>query len=166
MIMKKTILTVMILLSVRAVLQAQPAKLPDFSLADPQGGMHSSVELVASGLVVVITSPTLHEKDAQEGWTKFLTAAKGNNPAAYIMIEDLSASDFKGIARNDMKKDWQTGDIPMLLIDETGKTRDAFGVARNNTKVFVYDKKGNLLYSVADSPSAALAATVWSKLSK
>lgn len=164
--MKKTILTVMILLSAVAAAQAQSSKLPDFSLADPQGGVHSSAELLASGLVLVVTAPTLHEKDAQEGWTKFLAAAKGNNPASLVMIEDMSASDFKGIARSDIKKDWKPGDIPLLLIDETGKTREAFGVARDSTKVFVYDKKGNLLYSVADNPSAALARTVWDKLAK
>ncbi len=164
--MKKTILMTMAILSAVATAYAQSNQLPDFSLADPQGGVHSSAELKTKGLVLLVTAPTLHEKDAQEGWVKFLTAAKGNSPALWVMIEDMSASDFKGIARNDMKKDWKPGDTPLLLIDETGKTREAFGMARDSTKVFVYDKKGNLLYSEAGSPTAALAKTVWDKLAK
>jgi len=161
--MKKILIAAVLFLIASATAQAQ-SKLPDFSLLDPQGGSHSSAELLGKGLVVLVTAPTLHEKDAQVGWIKLLIAAKGSNKGNFVLIEDITASAFKGIARGDMKKDWKPGDIPLLLIDETGKTREAFGMAKDTTKVFVYDKGGNLIYSESSPPSAALAKSVWDKL--
>lgn len=163
--MKKTIITAIIILAVSSVAQAQ-GQLPYFSLPDPQGGMHNSAQLVSNGMVIVVTAPTLHDKSAQEGWSKLLRTAKGSNKASFVFIEDMTASAFKGIAKKDMKKDWQTGDIPILLIDNSGTTRQAFGVARNTTKVFVYDKNGKLVYSYSGSPTTAAAQTIWGKLGK
>jgi hypothetical protein len=143
---------------------AQPKTLPKFSLPDPQGGMHSSATLVKNGMVIVVTAPTLHDKGAQEGWNKYLSAARGNCKASFVFLEDLTASLFKGEAKSEMHKSWKTGDIPILLVDSTGNTRKAFGVARDGTEVFVYDKSGKFVYSYGGSPSAASAATIWGKL--
>lgn len=163
--MKKTIFAAMILLAVSSMAQAQFNTLPNFTLPDPHGGMHSSSQLAKNGLVLVVTAPTLRDKNAQKGWNKYLVAAKGANKASFVFIEDLSVSMFKGIAMKDMKKDWQPGDIPILLIDQTGKTRKTFGVERNTTKVFVYNKSSKLVYTYAGSPTATIAKTIWSKIS-
>lgn len=153
-----------VLMCLPALVHAQPKTLPNFTLADPQGGIHSSTTLVKNGAVIVVTAPTLHDKGAQEGWNKYLNAAKGSCKASFIFIEDMTASLFKGTAKSEMHKSWKTGDIPILLIDNSGNTRKAFGVARDGTKVFVYDKGGKYVYSYSGSPSAASAKTIWSKL--
>ncbi len=164
--MKKTILTAIILLSSASVAYTQASKLPSFSLPDPGGAMHSSAQLGAKGVVVIVSAPTLKDKAAQEGWAKDLVATKGSNPASLILIEDMTASAFAGIAESHMKKDWKPGTLPILLEDKTGKVHGAFGVGKDQTKVFVYDQGGNLLYSTAAAPSVAAAKTVWAKLAK
>ena len=161
--MQKTILAALILLTSTTIAHAQ-AKLPSFTLPDPQGGMHSSATLVKNGLVVIVTSPILHDKGAQEGWSKVLVATRGSNPASIILIEDMTASAFKGIAASHMKKAWRPGTLPILLEDKSGKVHAAFGIGKDTTKVFAYNKSGALVYSTAGAPSAAAAKTVWSKL--
>ncbi|HCU24273.1 MAG TPA: hypothetical protein DF383_04570 [Deltaproteobacteria bacterium] len=164
--MKKSLTFVILILIVSSRVQAGPDKLPSFILPDPQGGMHSSAQLVANGLVVIITSPILKDKSAQEGWSRDLVASRGSHPASIILIEDMTASAFQGIAASHMKKDWEPGTLPILLEDKTGKVHAAFDVGKNQTKVFVYDKVGSLIYSTISAPSMAGAKTVWSKLSK
>jgi hypothetical protein len=87
--MKKTIALAIFILAVTSITHAQSNTLPSFSLPDPQGGMHSSAQLVKNGLVVVVSAPTLHDKSAQEGWNKFLMAERGENKASLIFIEDM-----------------------------------------------------------------------------
>jgi len=164
--MKKTLLSAIIIFAAVSVAHAEPSKLPSFSLPDPQGGMHSSATLVANGLVVIVTAPILKDKAAQVGWSKDLVATRGSNKASIILIEDMTASAFKGMAESHMKKAWKPGTLPILLEDKTGKVHAAFGVAKETTKVFAYDKGGNLVFSTAGSPSVAAAKTLWGKLSK
>lgn len=163
--MRKIILILVVVFNA-ALVQAQANPLPNFNLPDPQGGMHSSAELLTHGLVAIVSSPILHDKSAQQGWSQDLVATKGSNPASLILIEDISASDFKGMAEKTMKKDWQPGTLPILLEDNTGKVHGAFGVGKDQTKIFVYDKNGNLVYSFAGAPSEAAAKTIWAKLAK
>jgi predicted transcriptional regulator len=163
--MKKSLIAVTVLLTISVVAHAQTNKLPSFTLPDPRGEMHSSAQLIANGLVVIVSSPILHDKTPQEKWSRLLVETKGNHQASLILIEDLSASEFQGIARQEMKKDWQPGSLPLLLEDKTGRTSGAFGVGKESTKVLVYDKNGNLIYSDAGSPTEAAAKTVWNKLS-
>lgn len=164
--MKRFILVAIILITGAATAYAEPSKLPTFTLADPQGGKHSSATLVANGLVVIVTSPILKDKSAQQGWSQDLVATRGTNKASIILIEDMTASAFKGMAESHMKKSWKPGTLPILLEDQTGKVHAAFGVGKEQTKVFAYDKGGNLVYSTAVAPSAAAAKTVWGKLAK
>lgn len=164
--MKKSIVFAVFLFMGSAMAQAEPSQLPSFNLPDPQGGMHSSATLSKNGIVVIITAPLLHTKTAQQGWSRDLAATKGSNPAGLVLIEDVAASSFKGIAEKDMKKDWKPGTLPILLEDNTGKVHGAFGVGKDQTKVFVFDKSGKLLYSTIAPPSEAAAKTVWSKLGK
>jgi len=163
--MKKAILLAIFCLISPSLTQAQPSQLPTFNLPDPQGKMHSSEILAVNGLVAIVSAPILKDKSAQEGWSKDLAAAKGNNPANLILLEDISASSFKGIAKSEMKKDWKPGTLPIILEDNTGKVHSAFGVGKDQTKVFVYNKEGKLIYSFGGNPSPAAAKTIWGKLS-
>ncbi len=164
--MKKSILITIILLSTAVIAQAQPKKFPTFNLPDPQGGMHSSQQLSTNGAVVIVTSPILNDKSAQEQWSRNLASSKGEKQASLILIEDISASAFKGTVESHMKKAWKPGDLPILLEDETGKFHSAFGVGKDQTSVFVFDKNGNLVYSNSGQPSEAAAQTVWGKIPK
>lgn len=164
--MKKKLLFTIILFISAAAAHAQPSTLPTFTLPDPQGGMHSSAQLVANGLVIIVSAPLLHDKSAQEGWSKDLAVTKGTNPASLVLLEDLAASSFEGIAKKDLRKDWKPGTLPIPLEDNTGKVHGAFGVEKDQTKVFVYDKSGHLIYSQSGSPSEEAAKAVWAKLSK
>jgi len=143
---------------------AQPKKLPHFSLSDPRGNVHSSGTLIEHGMVLVVTAPTYHDKAAQEGWDDYLVKTMPKGKGALVFIEDMSASDWKGIARKDMKKDWQPEVPPLLLIDEKGDVRKSLGVDRDQTSVMVYDRNGSLLYSEKGAPSESKAALIWSKL--
>ena len=162
--MKKTLISVIIIVAAASLAHAQAKKLPSFNLPDPQGGMHSSSELSVNGLVVIVSAPILHDKTAQEGWAQHLADTKGSKKASLILIEDMSASAFKGMAASSMKKNWKPGIIPILLEDNSGETHAAFGVEKEETKVFVYDKNGNLIHSEAGSPSVETAKTIWIKL--
>lgn len=162
--MKKFLLAIVCLVFTPTLAQAEPSTLPSFNLPDPQGGMHSSAKLGANGLVAIVSAPILHDKSAQEGWANDLRSAKGSHPGSLILIEDMSASAFKGIAESKMKKEWKPGDLPILLEDKTGKVHGAFGVGKDQTKVFVFDKSGKMIYSYGGAPSAAAAKTIWGKL--
>ena len=162
--MKKYFVTALLILSFSAIAHAQVQTLPSFSLPDPDGQMHSSAQLGKNGIVVIVSAPLLHDKSAQQAWSKFLVATKGNNQASLIIIEDLAASAFQGMASSEMKKDWKPGSLPMLLVDKTGTTHSSFGVDKDTTKIFVFNKGGNLVFSDAGSPSEAAAQTVWGKL--
>ena len=57
---------------------AHAQQIPDVTLPDPEGGKHHLPTLAKSGgLVLVITSPTLDDKSAQEAWSRLLASARG-----------------------------------------------------------------------------------------
>jgi len=161
--MKKLILTVALLLAASTA-HAYPQQIPTFSLQDPLDKTWTSSGLIAKGLVIVVTAPTMHDESAQKGWNKYLPPSMPKDGQKLVFLEDLSASDWKSTALKDMHKDYTPGTIPILLIDKTGGVRKAFGAARNETVVLVYDNKGKLLYTYGGSPSAAAAKTIWDKL--
>lgn len=163
--MKKLLLT-LALVFVASTAHAYPAQIPTFALQDPLGKTWSSSGLIANGLVLVVTAPTMHDESAQKGWDNYLPPAMPKGGQKLVFLEDLSASDWKSTALKEMHKDYTPGTIPILLIDTTGNVRKAFGAARNETVVLVYDKSGKLLYSYGGAPSAAAAQTIWGKLGK
>jgi hypothetical protein len=163
--MKKLLFTLSFIF-IASTAHAYPSMIPAFALKDPLGKTWTSSGLIAKGLVIVITSPTLHAESAQKGWDKYLPPAMPKGGQKLVFLEDLSASDWKDTALKDMRNDYTPGTIPILLIDNTGNVRKAFGAARNETVVLVYSKKGKLLYSFGGTPSAAAAKTIWGKLRK
>ena len=160
--MKKLILIVLVSVLIPASALAA-SKAPGVTLLDPDGGAHNVRALLNKGGVLVMTAPTLHDKGAQEGWSKYLPASMPKG-GMLIFIEDMSVSDWKSVARKDMKKDWKPGVPPMLLLDEKGNVRKMLGVARDTTVVFVYNKKGQLVYTDRGGPTAASARIIWSKV--
>ena len=134
------------------------AKAPNFTQADPRGVKHS----LKLPLLILWTAPILSDKGSQTNSESALERMMPNKSANFYVAEDMSVSDFKGIARHDMKKDWK-GPPPMLLIDDTGGTRKAFGVATKENGVLVYDKSGKLVYSSGACGTNAGAKAAWAK---
>ena len=137
---------------------------PDFSLNDPAGIHYTKNQLITKGIVILVTAPIFKNKGAQEGWSKFLPDAKGHSKGHLIFLEDLSASSFKGMALSGMKKDYQPGIEPILLIDESGSVREKFGVEKEKNVVLVYDSKGKLVYQETGKPNAMSAGEIWKKV--
>jgi hypothetical protein len=140
------------------------AQLPGFSLKDPAGKTFTDKDF-GDGVVVVVTAPILKNQKSQEGWDDDLLKAKpGSSKVKLMFLEDLSASFFKGKALKGMKKDYEPGKEPILLIDKNGKVRKSFKVPSKLTVVLVYDKSGELVYSETGKPSAQDARKIWKQI--
>ena len=138
-------------------------RIPEFSLKDPLGKVHTSAEVVKNGAVFVVTAPTLSNSSAQKGWSKYLVEGMVSG-AKLVFLEDMEPSDFKETALNDMKKDFVENKPPLLLIDNNGKLREEMGADRNKTEIFVFNGEGLLIYKDNSSPSEEAAKIIWSKL--
>ncbi len=90
--------------------------------------------------------------------------AKAGSKAKLVYLEDMQASFFKGEAMRRMKKDYEFGKEPILLLDNSGKIRRALKVPKKKTVVLVYDGDGKLVYSEMNKPSAQAAETIWKKV--
>lgn len=138
------------------------ARLPRFSLKDPQGEIHHSKQLKRWPLVVIYTAPTLKNEGAQKKWCDVLTRTKPKR-AHFVMIEDMSATSFRAMAENAMKKEWKKGDLPLLLLDESGGLRASLGADRGATCVFAYRKGGRLAHVETGAPSLDSARAIWAR---
>ncbi len=62
-----------------------------------------------------------------------------------VLFEDMAhAGMFKGIARDDLKKQFTKGSRPLVVLDETGTIFQKYGVPRDKTEILIYDKDGVL----------------------
>ena len=142
---------------------AQP--IPDVTLPDPEGGKHHLPTLAKSGgLVLVITSPTLDDKSAQEAWSRLLASARGANQGAFVMVEEMEDAFLKSIALHEMKENWKPGDVPLLLVDHSGKLCAKLDVSEDETAVLAYNHKGVLVKRYTGPPSKARAQAMWSAI--
>jgi hypothetical protein len=139
-------------------------ELPDFSLADPDGIKHTKKSVLKNGVVLVVTAPILSQSDGQEDWAKMLANSRSGLKAQLIFLEDMQPSNFKGVARSRMKKQFKPGQEPLLLLDEQGKLRRALKVTKEDTVVLVYDKHGKLIHVESGKSSAERASAVWKSL--
>lgn len=138
--------------------------LPEFSLQDPSGKTFTRDSISQNGVVLVVTAPTLGDEKVQEGWDKYLSRGKTGSKCRYVYVEDLQQSMFKDKATEGMKKNYISGQEPILLIDTHGTLRRALGVSAKKTVVLVYDRDGKLVHSETRGPSAHSAATIWGKV--
>ncbi len=138
--------------------------LPDFSLNDPNGNTFTKESISKDGIVLVVTAPILKNKSAQKKWNKYLLKAKAGSKAKLAFLEDMQPSLFKGAAIKGMKKDYQFGKEPLLLIDNGGEIRRALKVPKKKTVVLVYDRDGKLVHLEAGKPSVQAAETMWEKV--
>jgi hypothetical protein len=140
--------------------------MPQFILADPDGNKHPNSELEKAGLVLVVSAPTYHAQKAQRSWGALLPAAKPKGKERLVFLEDLTASSFKGIARNQMRKEFKGGVPPLLLLDEDGRVRTGLGVPKGETWVLAFDSRGQRQLVEKGPPSAAAAKRLWAAAQK
>jgi hypothetical protein len=142
------------------------ASLPQFVLADPDGKKHSSREFLKGGLVLVVTAPTYHTEKAQRAWGDLLPAAKPKGKGRLVFLEDMTASSFKGTAKKQMRKEFQQGVPPLLLLDEDGHVRAALGVPKDETWILAFAAGGQQRLVEKGAPSAAAAKRLWAAAQK
>ena len=64
---------------------------------------------------------------------------------ALFLVEDMSqAGAFKGMALDNMKKQFTPSSRPFLILDQTGAILKEFGVPRGKTEILIYDKGSSL----------------------
>lgn len=166
----RTVLSLVVTLGLTAAAVAAPPaskgrRLPDFSLPDPAGQVHTRASLARDGVVLVVTAPTLSNEDAQRGWDVQLRAARPQGSRARLaFVEDLDQSWFPDTALEAMQEDYVAGQDPVLLIDRRGALRRALGVKADETVVLVFDARGTLRGAERGDPSKEAARRVWRAL--
>jgi len=123
-----------------------PDVLPGLRLPDQYGTEFADEPLKARGVVLVVTAPIAAQGDAQRAWHDALgaSAADKSGPAV-AMLEDMSQSWFRPMVVAEMKRQHPSGAPILLLLDESGATRKAFGVAENATVAFAFAPGGKLV---------------------
>ncbi len=139
------------------------AQLPAFSLQDPTGKIFTQKDF-NHGVILVVTAPILANESYQRGWSDMLVKTKGTSKARVVFVEDMTPSYFKKIALNSMKKEYEPGKDPILLIDHDGALRNNLKVEEKKTIVLVYNKNGKLIYSETGKPSDERARAIWQKI--
>lgn len=136
--------------------------LPDFSLRDPAGRLHTRESLASRGLVLVVTAPVLASQDDQRAWDAHLRAARPEDAGARLAFsEDLAQSWFPGRALAAMREAYDPDEEPVLLLDARGRLRRALKVDEGLTVLVAFDAVGSRRYCYSGSPSAAAARRAW-----
>ncbi|MBL8920381.1 MAG: hypothetical protein JNJ54_16055 [Myxococcaceae bacterium] len=120
--------------------------LPSFRLVDPLGRTFSDAQLTERGAIVIVTAPTLSQGDAQVAWSDALHALEpGAQGPVRVMLQDMSQSWFRPIVMSKMKEHYRANGPVVLLLDEGGVTRKAFGVGEAVTMGFAIAPGGSVV---------------------
>lgn len=139
------------------------AALPAFSLADPRGAQVTQALASGRSVVVVVTTPTLEQADAQNGWNKDLSGLSwsADSGPLYLWIEDMSQSWFKDTALKEMRAQYHPP--PLMLLDHDGAVRRALGVADATSVVLVFDAQGKLALVETAAPTPERGRAIWAR---
>jgi hypothetical protein len=152
-------------LSIAFALPAAAADLPEFSLKDPAGVIHTHRTLLEHGAVVIVTIPNVKHGDLQSHYAKHLNQHLPADGPRLVIVEDLSQSILRGIAVRSMKAKYRAGESTLLLLDEDGSLRRALDVPGDETVVLVFDAEGQLVqrttgWTTADEVADAVKQVV------
>jgi hypothetical protein len=125
-------------------------KIPEFKLKDPMDKEYTHKYLLAVNTVVMISIPNAKHGENQERWMALLEKSLPDSSLQIVVLEDLSQSDVVQDATEGMKERFKPGQRPLLLVDETGDVRRAFGVPDDKTAILVCDRMGTIVYRVSD----------------
>jgi peroxiredoxin len=140
-------------------------QVPEFQLKDPSGGVHTQKDLQERGAVIVISIPNVKHSENQSRWTNGIKKGVPETGAQVVVIEDLSQSNVREKAVKGMRENFKPGQRTLLLVDETGEVRRAFGVPQDETTILVVDRQGGVAHRVSgisepDEVHVALKAVV------
>ncbi len=117
-------------------------------LSDPSGTTHTRKEVKGKVVVAIFSAPNMSQGGRQEKWSDLLATQPGTKispKVALFLVEDMSqAGMFKGIALDDMKKQFTPNSRPFLILDQDGSILRKFDVPRNQTAILIYDKRSQL----------------------
>lgn len=123
--------------------------MPKFSVKDPANMVHTQQELLERGAVVLVTIPNFKHGIIQSTWSQHLEKQIPAGGPRLVIVEDLSQSNLRENARKSMKDAFKPGQATLLLLDEDGSLRRAFGIQNDETVVLIYGKDGSLIRQVA-----------------
>jgi hypothetical protein len=142
------------------------AELPDFSLKDPAGVVHTHRTLLERGAILVVTIPNIKHGEIQSHYLKHLNRRLPPDGPRLVIVEDLSQSSVRGLAVRRMKTTYRSGESTLLLLDEDGSLRRAVGVPIDETVVLVFDTQGQLLQRAAGWSTADEIADAVTQLAR
>ncbi|MCE0484513.1 MAG: hypothetical protein LV479_09775 [Methylacidiphilales bacterium] len=118
------------------------------TISDPSGATHTKKEVAGKVVVAIFSAPNMSQGGRQEKWSDLLAnqpATKLSDDVALFLVEDMSqAGMFKGMALDQMKKEFTPKSRPFLILDQDGSVLKRFGVPRGSTQILIYDKNGTL----------------------
>jgi hypothetical protein len=118
------------------------------AIADPTGKIHTRAEVKGKVVLILFSAPNMSQGNVQEKWSKLLAddpKTKVDDRVVLALFEDMTqAGMFKGIALDDMKKDFTPDSRPIVGIDQTGEFFKHFGIPRDTTQILIYDKQSKL----------------------
>lgn len=135
--------------------------LPAFSLMDPAGRTFTEKDFANNGVIIVVTAPILSCEETQKEWDRLLDKARPGHKGRVVFVEDMTPSIFRKKALQEMKKEYEPGKDPILLIDSEGKLRKQLGVKLKETAVLVYDRDGKLVLEECRKPNPRSAYDIW-----
>ena len=151
-------LILLVALAAAAGPPAWPEALPSLRLLDPLDTEFTDAQLTPRGVVLVVTAPTHAQGDAQKAWGNALATHAGSKTGpVVVMLEDMSQSWFRPIVIGRMKDAYRPAGSIVLLLDESGATRKALGVAENSTVAFAFAPGGKLVAVETGAASAERA---------
>lgn len=144
---------VLFLALVASAASTWPETLPSLKLKDPLDAEFTDAHFKPRGLVLVATSPIESQGRTQQAWHAELSTHVDRSGPALVMLEDLSQSWFRPLVLAKMREEYRRGAPIVLLLDESGATRRAFGVAENATVAFAFDRSGKLAAVETGAPT-------------
>jgi hypothetical protein len=121
--------------------------IPAGSLPDPHGKIYKTDGKLSRPVIAIFSVPDWSQGPIQDKWAKQLVdnpETKLPDHVGLYLIEDMSGTMFREIARKEITKQYISGDRPIILIDEQGTYRKRFNVDKGETCVLVYDQNNQL----------------------
>jgi hypothetical protein len=121
--------------------------IPAGSLPDPHGKIYTTDGKLTRPVIAIFSVPDWSQGPVQEKWAKQLAddpVTRLPDLVGLYLIEDMSEAMFRETARKEIKKQYNSGDRPVILIDEQGTYRKRFQVDKGETCVLVYDQNNQL----------------------
>jgi hypothetical protein len=131
------------------------ASIPVGSLRDPHTILHSFNGNLTRPVVAIFSIPTMSQGGIQERWAEALAddpKTRLPDSVGLYLVEDM-VTGMREVARKQMKKQYKSGQRPVVLLDEDSAIREKFGIPKGKTCVLVYSRQNRLVLAVEGKPT-------------